>query len=86
MTEAGPTFTQPTLTAARGSAFITASYELFDDYEGLVVDLAQLIADGRDTVDRDTEIAIELLCEHAAAALERLGRATGSANVVSLRR
>jgi hypothetical protein len=28
--------------------------------------------DGRRTVDRDTEIAIELLCEHVHAAVERM--------------
>lgn len=34
------------------------------------VDLAWI--DGRDTVDRDTEIAIELLCEHLSVALDRI--------------
>jgi UDP-GlcNAc:undecaprenyl-phosphate GlcNAc-1-phosphate transferase len=34
--------------------------------------------DGRATVDRDTEIAVELLCEHLAVALERIDRANGS--------
>jgi UDP-GlcNAc:undecaprenyl-phosphate GlcNAc-1-phosphate transferase len=48
-------------------------------------------ADGRSYVDRDAEIAIEILCEHAATALERIGRErnieTGQlANVVNLRR
>ena len=47
-------------------------------------------ADGRVHVDRDTEIAVEVLCEHAAAALERIGRASDVAdarlaNVVNLR-
>jgi UDP-GlcNAc:undecaprenyl-phosphate GlcNAc-1-phosphate transferase len=28
--------------------------------------------DGRSTVDRDTEIAVELLCEHVHAAIERI--------------
>jgi UDP-GlcNAc:undecaprenyl-phosphate GlcNAc-1-phosphate transferase len=31
-------------------------------------------ADGRTTVERDTEIAIELLCDHLSAALERIDR------------
>lgn len=31
--------------------------------------------DGRAAIDRDTEIAVELLCEHLAAAVERLERA-----------
>jgi UDP-GlcNAc:undecaprenyl-phosphate/decaprenyl-phosphate GlcNAc-1-phosphate transferase len=30
--------------------------------------------DGRTAIDRDTEIAIELLCDHVAAALERVSR------------
>ena len=29
-------------------------------------------SDGRRTVDRDTEIAVELLCEHVHAAVERI--------------
>lgn len=35
-------------------------------------------ADGRQGVDRDTEIAVELLCEHLSTAVERLLRATRS--------
>jgi UDP-GlcNAc:undecaprenyl-phosphate GlcNAc-1-phosphate transferase len=31
--------------------------------------------DGRSTVERDTEIAVELLCDHVSAALERIERA-----------
>jgi UDP-GlcNAc:undecaprenyl-phosphate GlcNAc-1-phosphate transferase len=46
--------------------------------------------DGRATVDRDTEIAIELLCDHVSTALERLERAAGPApalaRVVTFRR
>jgi UDP-GlcNAc:undecaprenyl-phosphate GlcNAc-1-phosphate transferase len=45
--------------------------------------------DGRTTVDRDTEIAIELLCDHVSAALERIEPAAGEplpAKVVNLRR
>lgn len=30
--------------------------------------------DGRTTIDRDTEIAVELLCDHVALALERVER------------
>jgi hypothetical protein len=46
--------------------------------------------DGRVTVDRDTEIAIEILCEHAATALDRIERADSAENerlakVVNLR-
>jgi hypothetical protein len=47
-------------------------------------------SDGRGTVDRDTEIAVELLCEHLYAALQRIevarrGTAEGG-KVVNLRR
>jgi UDP-GlcNAc:undecaprenyl-phosphate GlcNAc-1-phosphate transferase len=47
--------------------------------------------DGRASVDRDTEIAIEILCEHMAAALERIGHVPAEepesiATVVNLRR
>ena len=47
--------------------------------------------DGRRTVDRDTEIAIELLCEHIHAAVERIAAAqeaetTGSRKVLRIRR
>ncbi len=47
--------------------------------------------DGRRTVDRDTEIAIELLCEHIHAAVERIAAAqeaetTGSRKVLKFRR
>lgn len=64
---------------------LRARYGLFPERPGDAC-LELGFADGRDTVDRDTEIAVELLCEHVAAALERLGRAAGPANVVSLRR
>ncbi len=37
-------------------------------------------------MDRDTEIAIELLCDHLSVALERLeGEPSGVAKVVNLR-
>ncbi len=47
--------------------------------------------DGRRTVDRDTEIAIELLCEHVHAACERIAAAhevetTGSRKLLQFRR
>jgi hypothetical protein len=45
--------------------------------------------DGRGTIDRDTEIAIELLCEHVLATLQRLegarDAAAKAAKVVNLR-
>ncbi len=45
-------------------------------------------SDGRTSVDRDAEIAIELLCDHLSIALERLereGEPSVVANVVNLR-
>ena len=47
--------------------------------------------DGRRTVDRDTEIAIELLCEHVHAALQRIAarheaEATGARKLLQFRR
>jgi UDP-GlcNAc:undecaprenyl-phosphate GlcNAc-1-phosphate transferase len=47
--------------------------------------------DGRRTVDRDTEIAVELLCEHVHAAIERMAaqheaEETGSRKLLRLRR
>jgi UDP-GlcNAc:undecaprenyl-phosphate GlcNAc-1-phosphate transferase len=48
--------------------------------------------DGRTSIDRDSEIAIELLCEHLCDALERIDRPAtrtpiqGLARVVGLRR
>jgi UDP-GlcNAc:undecaprenyl-phosphate GlcNAc-1-phosphate transferase len=47
--------------------------------------------DGRETVDRDTEIAVELLCEHVYAAVGRIEAARravaeGGGKVVNLRR
>jgi len=47
--------------------------------------------DGRTTINRDTEIAIEMLCEHVHAAAERISarrpaEPSGDGSVVSLRR
>ena len=45
-------------------------------------------SDGRSAVDRDTEIAVELLCEHVLAAVRRIGGAAervDNGKVVSLR-
>jgi len=45
-------------------------------------------SDGREAVDRNTEIAVELLCDHVVVALDRIGRTWGSdepSNVVALR-
>jgi len=40
--------------------------------------------DGRTEVGRDTEIAVEVLCEHIAVALERVAERTASGNVIPL--
>jgi UDP-GlcNAc:undecaprenyl-phosphate GlcNAc-1-phosphate transferase len=47
--------------------------------------------DGRRTVDRDTEIAVELLCEHVYAAVQRIAarhevETTGSRKLLQFRR
>ena len=47
-------------------------------------------SDGRRTVDRDTEIAVELLCEHVHAAVERIaarqaGEKTGGRKLLKFR-
>ena len=47
--------------------------------------------DGRRTVDRDTEIAVELLCEHVHAAVERFAakhddETTGSRKLLVFKR
>jgi UDP-GlcNAc:undecaprenyl-phosphate GlcNAc-1-phosphate transferase len=63
-------------------------YGLFPERPGDVhVELGW--SDGRTFIDRDSEIAIELLCEHVAGALDRLGVLAAEeapANVVNLRR
>ena len=47
--------------------------------------------DGRRTVDRDTEIAVELLCEHVYAAVQRIAakhevETTGARKLLQFRR
>jgi len=46
-----PTLVQPTVTAARGQAFIPFSYEMGYDYPDLVNELANVLADARAVVD-----------------------------------
>jgi UDP-GlcNAc:undecaprenyl-phosphate GlcNAc-1-phosphate transferase len=72
----------------RPPGLLRARYGLFPERPGDAC-LEVGWTDGRDTVDRDTEIAIELLCAHVATALERLGRdaePAALAEVVNLRR
>jgi UDP-GlcNAc:undecaprenyl-phosphate GlcNAc-1-phosphate transferase len=71
-----------------GPELLRARYSLFPERPGDThVELGW--ADGRAGVDRDTEIAIELLCDHLSGALERLergGDAGALAKVVNLGR
>lgn len=74
---------------ATGSELFRARYGLLPERPG-DAHLELGWSDGRVLVERDIEIAVEVLCEHAAAALERIGRASdeasaGLANVVNLR-
>jgi HK97 family phage major capsid protein len=46
-----PALTQPSITAARGSAFIPFSIEAGQDWAGIVEELGRLLADGRDILD-----------------------------------
>ena len=46
-----PTLVQPTLTAARGQAFIPFSYEMGYDYPNLANELGNVLADARAVVD-----------------------------------
>jgi UDP-GlcNAc:undecaprenyl-phosphate GlcNAc-1-phosphate transferase len=67
---------------------LRARYGLFPERPGDThLELAWV--DGRASVDRDTEIAIELVCDHVASALDRIGRSEELAagmKVVNLRR
>jgi UDP-GlcNAc:undecaprenyl-phosphate GlcNAc-1-phosphate transferase len=71
-----------------GPELLRARYSLFPERPGDThVELGW--TDGRTAVDRDTEIAIELLCDHLSGALERLERDAAPeplANVVNLGR
>jgi len=46
-----PTFAQPTIPTFVGAGFIQASYEAFDDIEGLASDVMMLFSDGRDRLE-----------------------------------
>jgi UDP-GlcNAc:undecaprenyl-phosphate GlcNAc-1-phosphate transferase len=56
-----------------GLELFRARYGLFPERPG-DTHLELGFDDGRTTIDRDTEIAIELLCDHVALALERVER------------
>jgi UDP-GlcNAc:undecaprenyl-phosphate GlcNAc-1-phosphate transferase len=70
-----------------GPGLFRARYNVFPERPGDThIELGW--ADGRTTVDRDTEIAIEILCDHLSAALERIdreGQPSVLAKVVNLR-
>lgn len=51
VTDGSPTLVQPTLTAQKGQSFIPFSIELGEDWGGLQMELAKLLADGRDILD-----------------------------------
>ena len=71
-----------------GSDLLRARYSLLGERpDDGAVELGW--TDGRTTVERDTEIAVELLCEHVLAAVVRLDQASEGASggeVVRLRR
>jgi HK97 family phage major capsid protein len=46
-----PTLAQPTLTASRCTSFVPFSWEVGDDWNGLVDELTQLVADAKDVVE-----------------------------------
>jgi HK97 family phage major capsid protein len=49
--DATPAMTQPTIVAQRGTAFIPFSFEIGMDWNSIVNELGQLLADGRDVLD-----------------------------------
>jgi HK97 family phage major capsid protein len=51
VTEAGPTFARPTLTAQRASSFVSLSYETLQDRPDVVSEIADLIQEGKDTLE-----------------------------------
>jgi hypothetical protein len=54
----------------RADAFVARYSLLAERHSDDLVELTWI--DGRGAVDRDTEIAIELLCDHASEAVERI--------------
>jgi UDP-GlcNAc:undecaprenyl-phosphate GlcNAc-1-phosphate transferase len=86
----------PADAAAHAEGFDEAGTELFRARFGLFPErpgdthLELGWTDGRTFVDRDTEIAVEILCEHVVVALDQIARnqdwGAGFAKVVNLRR
>lgn len=53
VTEAGPTFARPSLTAQRASSFVSLSYETLQDRPDVVSEIADLIQEGKDTLEEN---------------------------------
>lgn len=51
VTEAGPTFARPSLTAQRASSFVSLSYETLQDRPDVLSELADLIFEGKETLE-----------------------------------
>ena len=51
VTEAGPTFARPSLTAQRASSLVSLSYETLQDRPDVVSEIADLIQEGKDTLE-----------------------------------
>jgi HK97 family phage major capsid protein len=51
VTEAGPTFARPSLTAQRASSYVTVSYETLQDNPNIVSEISNLIQEGKDTLE-----------------------------------
>ncbi len=51
VTEAGPTFARPFLVAQRASSFVSISYETLQDRPDVVTEIADLIQEGKDTLE-----------------------------------
>jgi HK97 family phage major capsid protein len=53
VTEAGPTFARPFLVAQRASSFVSISYETLQDRPDVVTEIADLIQEGKDTLEEN---------------------------------
>ncbi|CAB4174349.1 Phage major capsid protein, HK97 [uncultured Caudovirales phage] len=51
ITEAGPTFSNPSVQTQRASAFVSLSYETLQDRPSVVAEIADLIQEGKDTLE-----------------------------------
>lgn len=68
-----------------GAALFRARYT-FDQEQSTAVSMELGWSDGRAHVDRDTEIAVEMLCTHVENAVERLGATRDRMDGVRMRR